>query len=251
MNQKLALRLLSQMSYGAEVAGDGQQAIDALERDDYDVVLMDVQMPELDGLEATRRIRARWPDRPLKIVAMTANAMAGDREACLAAGMDDYLSKPIRAAELTAALERVPGGGQRRPANDPGRRRQGRMSEADGPILDEAVLTELTETTGGDIGFVRELVETYLADTPAQLDAMTAAVEADDADALVRPSHTLKSSSATVGAMRLSSVARELEMAGRTGALEPAVPGRLEAARAEWTAVEEAFAAWLEGASAE
>jgi CheY-like chemotaxis protein len=111
VNQKLALRLLSQMSYGAEVAGDGQQAIDALERDDFDVVLMDVQMPELDGLEATRRIRARWPDRPLKIVAMTANAMAGDREACLAAGMDDYLSKPIRAAELTAALERIPAAG--------------------------------------------------------------------------------------------------------------------------------------------
>jgi GAF domain-containing protein/CheY-like chemotaxis protein len=107
VNQKLALRLLGQMSYGAEVAGDGQQAIDALERDDFDVVLMDVQMPELDGLEATRRIRARWPDRPVKIVAMTANALAGDREACLAAGMDDYISKPVRAAELTAALERV------------------------------------------------------------------------------------------------------------------------------------------------
>jgi CheY-like chemotaxis protein len=97
------------MSYGAEVAGDGKQAIEALERKDYDVVLMDVQMPELDGLEATRRIRARWPDRPLKIVAMTANALAGDREECLAAGMDDYISKPVRAAELTAALERVPG----------------------------------------------------------------------------------------------------------------------------------------------
>ena len=125
------------------------------------------------------------------------------------------------------------------------------MPEAEGPILDEGVLTELTETTGGDIGFVRELVETYLAETPAQLEAMTAALEADDADALVRPAHTLKSSSATVGAMRLSSVARELEMAGRTGALEAAVPGRLEAARAEWRAVEEAFAAWLAGASAE
>jgi GAF domain-containing protein/CheY-like chemotaxis protein len=108
VNQKLALRLLSQLGYGADVAGDGQQAIDALEASPFDVVLMDVQMPELDGLEATRRIRARWPDRPLRIVAMTANAMAGDREACLAAGMDDYLSKPIRVAELTAALERVP-----------------------------------------------------------------------------------------------------------------------------------------------
>jgi len=108
VNQKLALRLLSQMSYGAEVAGDGQQAIEALERNDFDVVLMDVQMPELDGLEATRRVRARWPGRRLQIVAMTANAMAGDREACLAAGMDDYISKPIRPAELAAALERVP-----------------------------------------------------------------------------------------------------------------------------------------------
>ena len=142
MNQKLALRLLSQMSYGAEVAGDGQQAIDALEGDDFDVVLMDVQMPELDGLEATRRIRARWPDRPLKIVAMTANAMAGDREACLAAGMDDYLSKPIRAAELTAALERVPRRQATAAIGQRARQGEGRiaMPEADGPILDEGVL---------------------------------------------------------------------------------------------------------------
>ena len=108
VNQKLALRLLDQMGYGAQVANDGQQAIDALTRDDFDVVLMDVQMPELDGLEATRRIRRQWPDRALRIVAMTANAMAGDREACLAAGMDDYIAKPIRPAELSAALARVP-----------------------------------------------------------------------------------------------------------------------------------------------
>jgi histidine phosphotransfer protein HptB len=125
------------------------------------------------------------------------------------------------------------------------------MPEPDAPIVDDRVLTELTESTGGDIGFVRELVETYIADTPAQLEAMTSAVEADDADALVRPAHTLKSSSATVGAMRLSSVARELEMAGRAGGLEATVPGRLDEARAEWTAVEQAFAAWLAGALAE
>jgi GAF domain-containing protein/CheY-like chemotaxis protein len=108
VNQKLALRLLSQMGYGAQVANDGQEAISALEHDEFDVVLMDVQMPELDGLEATRRIRKRWPERPIRIVAMTANAMAGDREACLAAGMDDYIAKPIRPAELSAALARVP-----------------------------------------------------------------------------------------------------------------------------------------------
>jgi len=109
VNQKLALRLLAQMGYESDVAGDGLQAIAALEDGSFDTVLMDVQMPELDGLEATRRIRARWPERPLRIVAMTANAMAGDREACLAAGMDDYISKPIRPAELAAALERAPG----------------------------------------------------------------------------------------------------------------------------------------------
>jgi CheY-like chemotaxis protein len=108
VNQKLALRLLAQMAYEPTVAGDGLQAIAALERGDYDVVLMDVQMPELDGLEATRRIRARWPERTTWVVAMTANAMAGDREACLAAGMNDYISKPIRPAELAAALERAP-----------------------------------------------------------------------------------------------------------------------------------------------
>jgi CheY-like chemotaxis protein len=107
VNRKLALRLLSQLSYQASVAENGKQAIEALERDDYDLVLMDVQMPEIDGLEATRRIRARWPERQLRIVAMTANAMAGDREACLAAGMDDYIAKPIRPAELVAALERT------------------------------------------------------------------------------------------------------------------------------------------------
>jgi len=107
VNQKLALRLLTQQGYQAAVANDGQQAIDALVGDDFDVVLMDVQMPELDGLEATRRIRKRWPDRRLRIVAMTANAMAGDRETYLAAGMDDYISKPIRPPELTAALERA------------------------------------------------------------------------------------------------------------------------------------------------
>jgi CheY-like chemotaxis protein len=120
VNQKLALRLLAQLGYSAEVAGDGLQAIAALERDTFDVVLMDVQMPELDGLGATRRIRATWPERPLWIVAMTANAMAGDREACLAAGMNDYLSKPIRPPELAAALERTPIGA---PAKEPVKKR--------------------------------------------------------------------------------------------------------------------------------
>lgn len=125
------------------------------------------------------------------------------------------------------------------------------MPEPDVPIVDERILTEVLETTGNDIGFVRELVETYLADTPPQFEAMTAAVEADDAAALVRPAHTLKSSSATVGAMRLSLVARELEMAGRSGRLDATSGARLEAARTEWRAAADAFDSWLKRASVE
>jgi PAS domain S-box-containing protein len=109
VNQKLALRLLQRMGYAAEVAADGLEAIAALEAGTFDLVLMDVQMPELDGLEATRRIRRRWPGTSgPRIVAMTANAMTGDRELCLAAGMDGYISKPIRTEELIAALQATP-----------------------------------------------------------------------------------------------------------------------------------------------
>jgi PAS domain S-box-containing protein len=108
VNQKLALRLLSKMGYRADVAGNGLEVIQAVERQPYDVILMDVQMPEMDGLEATRRLCAQLeaPQRP-RIIAMTANAMQGDREMCLAAGMDDYLSKPIRVEELVKALSRA------------------------------------------------------------------------------------------------------------------------------------------------
>jgi GAF domain-containing protein/DNA-binding response OmpR family regulator len=107
VNRKLALRLLERLGHGADavaVAEDGVEAVEAIERDDFDLVLMDVQMPRLDGLEATRRIRERWPERRIRIVGLTANAMAGDREACLAAGMDDYVSKPIRPDELARAV---------------------------------------------------------------------------------------------------------------------------------------------------
>ncbi|HEY3228789.1 MAG TPA: response regulator, partial [Roseiflexaceae bacterium] len=109
VNQKLALRILGQFGYSADLAGNGLEAIAALERQRYDVVLMDVQMPELDGLEAARVICQRWPraERP-RLIAVTANAMQGDREQCLEAGMDDYISKPIRVEELVAALNQTP-----------------------------------------------------------------------------------------------------------------------------------------------
>ncbi len=100
---------LSKLGYRADVAADGREVLEAVHRQRYDVVLMDVQMPEMDGLEASRRIAALWPekkDRPW-IVALTANAMQGDREVCLAAGMDDYISKPIKTEELAAAIQRA------------------------------------------------------------------------------------------------------------------------------------------------
>jgi len=108
VNQKLALRLLSQMGYRADVAANGLEVLQAVKRQPYDVILMDVQMPEMDGLEASRRLCAQLTAelRP-RIIAMTANAMQGDREMCLAAGMDDYLSKPIRVEELVKALSRT------------------------------------------------------------------------------------------------------------------------------------------------
>jgi CheY-like chemotaxis protein len=108
VNQKLALRLLERLGYQADLAENGREVLDALERQTYDVILMDVQMPELDGLDATRRIReSRTPGDQPHIVAMTANAMREDRDACIEAGMDDYVAKPIRPDELAAALQRA------------------------------------------------------------------------------------------------------------------------------------------------
>jgi CheY-like chemotaxis protein len=109
VNQMLAVRLLRGLGYTADVAGNGVEAMEAIDEREYDVVLMDVQMPEMDGLEATREIRSRSAGGGPRIVAMTANAMAEDRDECLAAGMDDYVSKPIRVEELVSALERAAG----------------------------------------------------------------------------------------------------------------------------------------------
>jgi CheY-like chemotaxis protein len=111
VNQMVALRMLNKLGYRADVAGNGIEVLQNLERQKYDVILMDVLMPEMDGLEATRQIRRRWPKDP-KIIAMTASVLKGDREICLAAGMDGYISKPTRIEELKAALQsfRVPCG---------------------------------------------------------------------------------------------------------------------------------------------
>lgn len=107
VNQKVARRFLERMGYRADAVGNGLEAVTALENRRYDLVLMDLQMPEMDGLEASRQIRRRLPPgRQPKIIALTANAMQGDREICLAAGMDDYISKPVKMQEIAAAIRR-------------------------------------------------------------------------------------------------------------------------------------------------
>jgi CheY-like chemotaxis protein len=212
MNQKVALRLLESLGYGADVVSNGLEAIEALERDTYDVVLMDVQMPELDGLDATRRICERWPDTRPRIVAMTANALPEDREACAAAGMDDYVAKPIRSDVLAEALRRV------RPA--PGVDGGGR--------LDGAALESL-RGLGGD-EFLAEVIDTFLADVPTLLATLRRALEEGDAAEARRAAHTLKSNGATLGASGFAELCRRLEQQAKDGRLDggPALVARIE-----------------------
>ena len=224
VNQKLALRLLEQMGYRADVAANGLEAVEAIERQPYDVVLMDVQMPEMDGLEASREITRRWPvsERP-RIVAMTANALQGDRELCLAAGMDDYMSKPIRVDELVAALERTPAGaaatgraGTPAASVHPDRAADG----ASTPALDRAAIERLRTSMGA--GFLDELLSTFVEDSRELVETMRRALTHKDADALRRAAHSLKSNAASFGAMTLSGLARDLEAQAKAGRLDGA-----------------------------
>jgi PAS domain S-box-containing protein len=207
VNQKVALRLLGQLGYRADVAANGLEAIAAVERQTYDVVLMDVQMPELDGFEASREINRRWPgERRPRLVAMTANAMQGDRELCEAAGMDDYVAKPIRVEELVAALERCgarPGAGAR--------------SAPAAAVIDRATVDQLAATMGG--AFAAELIGTFVEDGREQVAALRRTLAGGDLDAFRRAAHSLKSTSGSLGASGLAGLARELETLARAGSL--------------------------------
>ncbi|HYN37230.1 MAG TPA: response regulator [Actinomycetota bacterium] len=216
VNQKLALKLLEKMGYGADVAGNGLEAIESVERQTYDVILMDVQMPEMDGLEATRQIIKRWGDKRPRIVAMTADAMQGDRERCLNAGMDEYLTKPIRTGELVAALQRsstAPGG---EPAPIPEGNSKHRPTD---PIVDANVLTRLVESMGGDPGFVAELLDEFAVEAPKMLKEARDGLASEDAEIVRRAAHTLKSNASTFGGLALSSLCAELEVSAKEGGL--------------------------------
>lgn len=247
-NQKLALRLLARMGYEADVATNGVEVLNALELTPYDVILMDVQMPEMDGLEATRQIHARLHDRPAEhpyIVAMTANAMQGDREACLSAGMDDYVSKPIRVESLVEALVRA--------AEALPERREAGQTAAPLPgaenapvVLDVVALAGLRDLVGDDPAFLRELVDSALDDAPALLAEMRRAFDGADMTTLRRAAHTLKSTGAQFGAADFAALCKQLEalaVGGLPGAAAPLV-AQVESA---WPAVRAALEALRDG----
>jgi PAS domain S-box-containing protein len=227
VNQKVALRLLERLGYTADVAANGLEAIKALERRRYDVVLMDVQMPELDGLDASRRICERWPETRPRIIAMTANALPEDREACFAAGMDDYIAKPIRPDVLAEALKRV------RPARVP-------PAENGNGRVERAALESLRELGGDD--FLAEVIDTFLADVPTLLATLQRALEEEDAAEVRRAAHTLKSNGDTLGATEFAELCRALEKQAKDGRLEEA-PGLVVRIEEERAALERALEA--------
>jgi CheY-like chemotaxis protein len=253
VNQKVALRILERLGYRADVAANGLEVLAALERRPYDVVLMDVQMPEMDGLEASRRIRRSLPDavRP-HVIAMTANAMRGDRERCFDAGMEGYVPKPVSVDDLAEALWRcspvlatsengsgngaapAAANGHRVPADDADGAGMptSNAHTPDGPALDRSVMRGFAEELGeGADDIVRELIGVYLEDAPGLLHELRQALDVSDARVLDRAAHTLKSSSATLGAKGLAAICLELEQSARHGDTSRASEqvGRIEA----------------------
>ncbi len=245
VNRMVAEHLLRVFQCEVRNAADGKQALAALREGGVDVVLMDCQMPVLDGYAATRRWRAEETETGcsrLPIIAMTANAMAGDRERCLQAGMDDYLSKPIARATLHALLRRWGGGraasparpsvepsharltanSSRAPSAEHGPALQETKSQAvTQPVLDRDVLDELHAVIGDT---ALQIVSVFLEDAPAMVQQLQQAAQSSDEPRLQAIAHSLKSSSANVGALSLSAIAQRIEHEARSGSLQrPAV----------------------------
>jgi len=240
-NQQVALGILKKLGLSADVAGNGRLAVKALKTTPYDLVFMDVQMPEMDGFEATKKIRemegALTPHR-VPIIAMTAHAMQGDKVRCLEAGMDDYLSKPVSLQAVIKILKKwLP--------KTPG------PTEADSPQtspkLEVAVTrspmgfdrSDLLGRLGGEEGLVDDIIETFLDDTPLRIEALRSCMEAGDVIGAGREAHSIKGSSASMGAAVLSEIASELEMAIKAGDSETIndLLGELEKAFIECKAV--------------
>jgi CheY-like chemotaxis protein/nitrogen-specific signal transduction histidine kinase/HPt (histidine-containing phosphotransfer) domain-containing protein len=241
INQKVAVRLLQQMGYRADVAANGLEVLAALDRQPYDLVFMDVMMPEMGGLEATALLRERQKQRgqypnyksPIIVVAMTASAMQGDRERCLDAGMDDYIAKPVRPEDVRAMVERwaeAAGRDETAGTAAPATLASAAASppSPDGTpaaVLEDAPvdMARLLDFTDGDPDKLRELATLYLDQTKNQLEQIRAAVKAETASEVRRLAHSCAGASATCGVRRLVALLRELEREGFEGRLTNAV----------------------------
>ncbi|MEO6155959.1 MAG: ATP-binding protein, partial [Thermomonas sp.] len=218
VNLMVAQRLLQVLGYECETAGNGQVAVEKMQAGNFDLVLMDCQMPVLDGYSATRRWRELEQERKLEhrlpIVAMTANAMAGDRQKCLDAGMDDYLAKPVTRSDLERCINRWRGISLSVPDTLPTTEQVGMRSP---PVLNASILDELREVLGSEVD---KIIALYLEDSPRLIAQLERAAVGGDPIALRVAAHTLKSSSANVGATTLAEAARDLEEGARDGTLK-------------------------------
>ncbi|MEW6635442.1 MAG: PAS domain S-box protein [Actinomycetota bacterium] len=217
VNQRVAVKMLENLGYRVDVAANGLEAVEAVFRRSYAAVLMDVQMPEMDGLSATAEIRRRekTPGRRLPIIAMTANAMAGDREQALEAGMDDYLPKPVRREDLKAVMERWASPERDAPDGDPDEP----DLRADEPV-DEDVIRGLREL--GDEGLFGELANLFCEGASSGLVLLRDAAARDDARSLERAAHDLLGSSGNMGARRMAAICEEIRQAAGSGDLSRA-----------------------------
>jgi two-component system sensor histidine kinase/response regulator len=214
INQKLATRLLEKRGHQVTLTGNGKEALAALAERGYDLVLMDIQMPEMDGIEATRALREREKisGTHQEVVAMTALAMKGDRERCIEAGMDGYLTKPIRQQELDELLDRCTE-----------RKRTSSLSAATQSTQDPSVdAAELLERVDGDFGFITELAEIFRTDYPRHLHTAREALCHQDSSAVEKASHALKGALVNLAAGPASRIAQDLEANARSGDLSQA-----------------------------
>lgn len=227
INQKVNLRILERLNYRADVVANGLEVISAVKNIDYDLILMDVHMPEMDGLEASRVLNSTFEKnkRPV-IIALTANAMLGDKEECLEAGMDDYLSKPVRIEELQVLLEKW---GAKILAHKSNLRDYIKEENINTKIVDESKISFLEElTTEEDLEFFIELIDIFLSETPKMITGIIKAIEKQNSSELAFLAHKLKGSSITLGMEKLNQLSKNLEIMGREKNLEHAMESAME-----------------------